>query len=121
MPENPNDALWALSGNNPKAVTIDVIRKALDTTDTFIHKIIETYTQLLAVSIANLTLTLDIGLIVFGGDIIQLNDHILKPMRYMLSCLLDYPPAILLSELNNQACIYGAISKGRDFSYQNLY
>ena len=120
MPEKPDHILCRLSGTSPQQVTLDTVKKALDTPDTFIWELIEAYTHLLTLSIANLTLTLDIGLIIFGGEIKQLNDQILVPMRQMLTQLLAHPPAVILAELGANACLYGAISKGQDFTYQAL-
>ncbi len=120
LPEKRDDILYRLSGAVPQQVTLDTVKKALDTPDTFVWELIEAYTRLLALSIANLTLTLDIGLIIFGGEIAQLNDQILVPMRQMLTQLLAHPPAVILSELGTNACLYGAISKGQDFTYQAL-
>lgn len=118
--ENPDDVVNILSNNAPDEITLDLVEKALNTENTFAAPMIERYADALALSLANLTLTLDIGLIVLGGEITKLGEYLLRPLRQSLSRLLDHPPAVFLSELGNKACVYGAILTGREFIFQNF-
>ncbi|MGI5897440.1 MAG: ROK family protein [Oscillospiraceae bacterium] len=120
MPEQKEDPLWAYVDGNPALVDLETLVKVLDNPNTFVHGLTEDCARLLAYSVANLVLTLDIGLVVFGGEITRLHNHILKPMRKMLNELLPNPPTILLSELGGESCMYGAISVGLEHAYKNL-
>lgn len=120
LPGYPGDILYSLAGRDAANVSVDTIARALDDPKSFVCDLVQEKVNLLAVAVANLVLTLDVSLVIFGGGILQLHNHVLRPMRQALGELLSDPPTLMPSALGKSACLLGAVRLGLDHAFNAI-
>jgi predicted NBD/HSP70 family sugar kinase len=109
LPEYADDILFWLCGMHPENLTMENIRQALDGNSPCAMKIVKEKARLLAFSVVNLALILDIRLIIFGGEIEKLGEYFLLIMRDILDLTISIPLTVQYSDLGSHACLKGAI------------
>ena len=76
--------------------------------------------MLLGYIIANMVATLDIAIIIVGGDIAKLHNHIFKPMREAAAAVISPAPTIIPSVLGDDVALWGAASVGIEHFYHSF-
>jgi predicted NBD/HSP70 family sugar kinase len=121
LPKYPSDILNAFVGID-KTVTMTDIQKALSSESSFVNNIVKETGTLLGYVIANMAATLDIAIVIIGGDIVKLNHHIFKPLREAVSEAISPAPAptIISSILGEDVALWGAAYVGLESVIQKL-
>ena len=117
--DDPNDIFYTITGGDPNNVTADNIAKALST-DSYVGNHIAESGKLLGYMLANVVSTLDIDLIILGGDVTKFNNYFIKPVRDILSECLISQPAVLKSSLGDDVALYGAFAVGLEGALTNM-
>lgn len=113
LPEYPDDLLYSITGGDPQNVTLKTIVKVLGTSsfvNTAVSEIAEQFGHLLL----NMIATLDLPLIIIGGDIVQLGNFFLKPVRDVLTEYMQTPPTVVDSPLGENVALLGAFAVGME-------
>lgn len=120
LPNHPDDILYALTGADKSDVGIDNILKALVYKNSYVCDIINEAGLILGYVLSNMATTLDIDLIIIGGDIVKLHNYIFKPMREAIASVISPAPTISTSILGEDVALWGAASVGLEHVMQKL-
>ncbi len=100
--------------NNVEKVTFEVFCKAVKDQDPYCLKKTKEMVQALSVVLANMSILLDLELIVIGGDIVKLGYAFIQPLRELVNGLVPLTTTIVFSELGERAGIYGGFAVSLD-------
>ncbi|KUO51624.1 MAG: hypothetical protein APF76_13340 [Desulfitibacter sp. BRH_c19] len=106
--------------DDPDKITLKIIKQALDNQDALAEKAVTAIARYLAVATANLQAVLDLDLIIIGGEIRVLENHLLDLVNKQAGKIMPTKPAIIYSVLNSKAGIYGAFAIGLDYVFKHL-
>lgn len=106
--------------SEPEQITLDLVKKALDQHDEAVRKTVGTIAKYLALATANLQAVLDLDLIIIGGEIRVLGNHLLAMIDELAGKVMPTRPEIRYSRLQSKAGIYGGIAVGLDYVFKHL-
>lgn len=112
LKDNPTDIFYAITGGNPENVTVDNIVSVLGK-QSYVNDHIIQVGKMLGYVLVNVVATLDIALVILGGDTTKFNNYYLKPVRDILGEYLTYPPTVITSSLGDDVALYGAFAVGQ--------
>jgi len=107
--------------HNLDKVTFEVFCRAVESQDPYCMKKTHEMVQALAVVLSNMSLLLDLELIVIGGEIIKLGYAFIQPLREMVNRLVPLTTTIVFSELGERSGIYGGFAVSMDHVLNKLF
>ncbi|MFD0715721.1 ROK family protein [Paenibacillus sp. GCM10027626] len=107
--------------HNLDKVTFEVFCKAVESQDPYCLKKTKELVQTLAGVLSNMSLLLDLELIVIGGDIIKLGYAFIQPLRELVNRLVPLTTTIVFSELGERSGIYGGFAVAMDHVMGKLF
>ncbi len=119
LPAHPNDMFFSITHGNKNNVSVENILKVLDS-DSYVSDIIRNCGEIFAYVLLNIVTTLDISLVIIGGEIIKLHNYFFKPLREVLSESMSNPPTVITSSLGADAALYGAFSIGLEQAFKQI-
>jgi glucokinase len=120
LQNNPGDILGILAGSDNSQITLDHILKALGSGNSYVCDIVEEAGTHLGYAIANMATSLDIGIVIIGGDIVKLEHYILKPIRETVALISSATPTIIPSTLGEDVALWGASLVGWEHVVREL-
>lgn len=97
-------------------ITHKLIGQMAEGGNTTARAILSEYAQLLAVGVANIVVTLNPELVVFGGQLLEIpgcERYVLEPLKQALADLIPFPiPNLRLTRLGQEAAVIGACQMG---------
>ena len=108
--ESVQSMLREMVSGDLSAITAKDVFDAARQGDTYSKELVEKTTTLLGILLANMASLLDIEKIVIGGGVSRAGKQLVDPIRKIVEKLTPYPPKILISELQEDAAILGAVA-----------
>jgi glucokinase-like ROK family protein len=93
-----------------KNLVVDDVFEAARQGDKWAWKIINEVVDLLAIAIANITISFDPELIVLGGGVSRYANLLIEPILERIDGVIPTPPRLVVSELGLRAGVMGAIT-----------
>ena len=112
LKDHPTDIFYGMTGGLPENVTIDNIANVLGK-HSYVNEHITKAGERLGYALVNVVSTLDIALVVLGGEPMKFSNYYLKPIRDILGSYLPYPPTVVTSYLGDDVALYGAFAVGQ--------
>jgi N-acetylglucosamine repressor len=101
--------------HDEKSVDFEAFRRGFHDEDPYCMQITRDMVNKLAIVIANITILLDVELIVLAGEITKLGLHFLKTLQELVDQLTPLSTKISYSELEDRAGIYGGFAVALDY------
>ena len=107
--------------HNLDKITFEVFCRAVEDGDPYCLKMTKELVQSLSVVLANMSVLLDLELIVIGGDIIKLGYSFIQPLREQVNRMVPLTTTIVFSELGERSGIYGGFAIALDHVIGQLF
>ena len=101
-------------------IDLKVIETALKLQDPYIMKQMEQITHELGIALANISILLDLELVILGGKLIDLGYNFLEPLSEISSKLVPLNTRVIYSSLDQKAVLYGAFAAALENVYHNI-
>lgn len=112
--------LLYLANENVEKITFDLFKKAVMDGDEYCISITRDAAVSLGWAVANISILLDLELVVIGGEITQLGYNFIQPLRATVAQLTPLSTTVVFSELGDKAVIYGAFAEALDYVLKNI-
>lgn len=101
-------------------IDLKVIETAIKLRDPYIIKEMERITRELGIILANISILLDLELVILGGKLIDLGYNFLDPLSEITGKLIPLNTKVIYSSLDQKAVIYGAFAAALENVYNNI-
>lgn len=119
LADHPNDLFYSVTCGDVQNVTVENIVKVLGT-NSYVNECVREFSVRFGYLLANMVATLDVMLVVIGGDIVKFDNYFFKPVRNVLAETLPFPPTLGPSFLGDDVALLGAFSVGIEKFLQNI-
>lgn len=107
-------------GKTKEEITISKINELYQENNSVVLAEIERVSQILAVTIINITALLDVELIVLGGSITKFKVDLIERIRRYVKDMVPFAPNIKFSQLEDNDCVKGAFVIGAEQLIRDL-
>jgi len=119
LTSHPDDLFYSITNGNERNVTINNILRVLGS-DSYVTDVIANRGELFGYVLLNVVTTLDISLVIIGGEIIKFHNYFFKGLRAVLAKSLPNPPTVLVSSLGDDVALWGAFSVGLEHIFRQI-
>ncbi|MCU6710750.1 ROK family protein [Paenibacillus sp. J5C_2022] len=105
---------------NLEMVDFEAFCKATADGDPYCMQKTKELVQSLAIVLANMSVLLDLELIIVGGDIVKLGYKFIQPLRELVNGMVPLTTTIVFSELGERSGIYGGFAVALDRVMQEI-
>lgn len=101
-------------------INVKILEKAIELRDPLVIGEMERVVNLLGVVLANISVLLDLDLIILGGKLIDLGYDFLGPLNEIVGKIVPFNIKVRYSALDQNAIIYGAFTIALEHVHQNI-
>jgi N-acetylglucosamine repressor len=112
--------IYQLAGQNIDKIQFSTIKKAVSFEDEYSIEVIKEVSRFLALMIVNMSVLLDIELIIIGGEITELGYSFLQPIREALKNNTPLSTTVAYSQLGSKSVIYGSFVVALDYAFKHI-
>lgn len=105
---------------NIEKIDFEIIEKAIEKKDTYILQVMEEITNELAIVLSNISVLLDLELIIIGGKLMDLPYDFVTPLHEITNRLAPLGMKIKYSSLEQKVVIYGAFAVSLEYVLNNI-
>lgn len=113
LPGHPESVFWALSGGDPARISLEMLPRALDANDAVAHQVRDRLLKYLSSLVASLVIMFNPSLVIIGGGVSNLRDHLLVPLQQRVAERILHPVhecPIERAALGHESGMYGALA-----------
>jgi Transcriptional regulator/sugar kinase len=109
-----------LVGGDTTRINVKVVEKAIQRKEPLVMEEMERIVNILGVVLSNISILLDLDLIILGGKLMDLGYDFVTPLNEIITKITPFETRVRSSALNQNAIIYGAFTIALEHVYKNI-